>query len=90
LGVVVDDAVLDDSPTAELLPNSGPSKLWLVVNSEEVWLWIPSSLCQTSVVSIWIRRQPDIQQQKEPTTILKKKIIFFSSSLLTLAKNILL
>lgn len=39
LGVVVDDAnVLDDSPTAELLPNSGPSKLWLVVNSEEVWL----------------------------------------------------
>lgn len=28
LGVVVDDAnVLDDSPTAELLPNSGPSKL---------------------------------------------------------------
>lgn len=27
LGVVVDDAVLDDSPTAELLPNSGQSKL---------------------------------------------------------------
>ena len=27
LGVVVDDTVLDDSPTAELLPNSGPNKL---------------------------------------------------------------
>lgn len=55
LGVVVDDAnVLDDSPTAELLPNSGPSKLWLVVNSEEVWLWKMNDVIAS--VSIWCNR----------------------------------
>ena len=44
---VVDDAHIDDSPTAELLP-SDKSKTWqLVINSEEVWLWLFVSLSQS-------------------------------------------